>query len=92
MTPTIRPPLTGDQLRAARALAGINRNELSKLSKVAVGVIAAIETSANELRGSHASHTKLHDALHDLGIEILFRGSPSNGGGDGVRWKARPSG
>jgi transcriptional regulator with XRE-family HTH domain len=75
------------QIRAARALLGMNQRELSKLAEVAISTVKRIETSV-EMTGSVRTLWKLQSALEQAGVEFI-PGDDSKGAG--VRLKrARP--
>jgi transcriptional regulator with XRE-family HTH domain len=73
------------QLRAARALLGIDRQELAALSGLSVQTIQRMETSEDIVRGNVDSLTRLVTALHEAGIEFITPGAVSTAGGRGVR-------
>jgi transcriptional regulator with XRE-family HTH domain len=72
--------LTGNHLRAARALVGLDQERLSELSGVSVNTIRNMEACADQPIGGYAStRDKVQRALEDLGIEF------TNGTSPGVR-------
>jgi transcriptional regulator with XRE-family HTH domain len=79
--------MTAAQLRAARAIAGIDQRELARLSGISVPTIQRMEASAGVVRGNVDSLTKLIAALDDLGVELIGEGAASLDGGRGVRLK-----
>lgn len=79
--------ITAAQLRAARALAGLDQRRLAELSGLSLPTIQRMETSEDVIRGNVDSLTKLIAALDSVGIEILGEGAASQGGGRGVRLK-----
>jgi transcriptional regulator with XRE-family HTH domain len=79
--------LTAAQLRAARALLGIDQRDLAQRSGLSVPTIQRMESSDGVIRGNVQSLTKLVDALSVCGIELIGEGATSNGGGRGVRLK-----
>lgn len=80
--------ITAAQLRAARALAGIDQRQLAELSGLSVPTIQRMEASAGVVRGNVDSLMKLVAALDTVGIELIGEGAVSQGGGRGVRLKA----
>lgn len=80
--------ITVSQLRAARALIGIDQRELAALCGLSVPTIQRMEASGGVIRGTVDSLMKLVHALDAAGIEIIAEGAISNGGGRGVRLKA----
>jgi transcriptional regulator with XRE-family HTH domain len=79
--------ITADQLRAARALAGLDQRKLAELSGLSVPTIQRMETSEDVVRGNVDSLTKLIAALDSIGIEFLGEGIVGPAGGRGVRFK-----
>lgn len=79
--------ITAAQMRAARALAGIDQRELAQKSGLSVPTIQRMEASDDVIRGNVDSLMKLIVALEAFGIELIGAGSPSNSGGRGVRLK-----
>jgi transcriptional regulator with XRE-family HTH domain len=79
--------ITAAQLRAARALIGIDQRELAQRSGLSVLTIQRMEASGGVVRGNVDSLMKLIDALAASGIESIGEGAVSNGGGRGVRLK-----
>jgi transcriptional regulator with XRE-family HTH domain len=77
--------ITSGQMRAARALLGIDQRQMALLSGLSVPTIQRMETSEGVVRGNVESLTKLVNALNAAGIELIGEGAPSNGGGRGVR-------
>lgn len=77
--------ITSNQLRAARALAGLDQRELAKLAGVSLPTIQRMESSPGNVRGVIDSLTKVIDALERAGIELINDNATSQGGGRGVR-------
>jgi len=77
--------ITAGQLRAARALLGIDQRALAEASGLSVATIQRMEASEGVVRGNVDSLVKLVAALEGSGIELLGEGSESPGGGRGVR-------
>lgn len=77
--------ITAAQLRAARALLGIDQKTLAKLAGVSVPTIQRMEASTGNVRGVVESLTKVVDALNRAGIELIYDGAVSSEGGRGVR-------
>ncbi len=80
--------ITAAQLRASRALLGIDQQTLADLAGVSLPTIQRMEASPNNVRGVVASLMKVLDALDRAGVELLGDGGASLGGGRGVRFKA----
>jgi transcriptional regulator with XRE-family HTH domain len=82
--------ITSAQLRAARALLGIDQRRLAELSGLSVPTIQRMETSEGTIRGNVDSLMKLVAALDRAGIELIGDGAASVSGGRGVRLKVAP--
>src|SRR5579862_7503550 len=83
--------ITASQLRAARALIGVDQRELAELSGLSVPTIQRMEASEGVIRGNVDSLMKLIGALDAAGIELIGEGAVSQGQGRGVRLKAQHS-
>ena len=79
--------ITAGQLRAARALLGIDQRELAKRCGLSLPTIQRMEASDGVVRGNVDSLMKLVDALAADGIELIGEGAASGVGGRGVRLK-----
>lgn len=82
--------LTAAQLRAARALLGVDQRQLAELSGLSVPTIQRMEASDGVIRGNVDSLMKLIGGLESAGIELIGEGVVSQGGGRGVRLQAQP--
>lgn len=82
--------ITAAQMRAARALLGIDQKVLAKLSGLSVPTIQRMEASSGNVRGIVDSLTKVIAALELAGIELIGEGSVSTAAGRGVRIKSPP--
>jgi len=80
--------ITAAQLRAARALLGIDQRQLAKLSGLSVPTIQRMEASETMVRGNVDSLVRLIAALESAGIELIDDGALSHSRGRGVRLKA----
>ena len=80
--------ITGAQMRAARALLGIDQRELAQRSGLSLPTIQRMESSDGVIRGNVDSLMKLINALDTAGLELIGEGMLSEGGGRGVRLKA----
>ena len=76
--------ITGRQLRAARALLGMEQIELAKRSRVAVGTIRRMESFDEEVGARTSTLSQVQKALEKAGVEFLNDGQP------GVRLKRQP--
>jgi len=81
--------ITAAQLRAARALAGIDQKQLAKQSGLSVPTIQRMEASEGVIRGNVDSLMKLIEALDAAGIVLIAEGESSEHGGRGLRLKKR---
>jgi len=79
--------ITAAQLRAARALAGLDQRKIAELAGLSVPTIQRMEASEGVIRGNVDSLMKLIGALEAAGIELIGQGMASQGGGRGVRLK-----
>jgi len=82
--------ITSAQLRASRALLGIDQRKLAELSGLSLPTIQRMEASEGVIRGNVDSLMKLVAALDANGIELISDNATSSGGGRGVRLK-RPA-
>lgn len=84
------PPImiTAAQLRAARALAGLDQKALATKAGVSLPTIQRMEASAGNVRGVVTTLTKIVAALDAEGVEFIAENAPSVGAGRGVRFKA----
>jgi transcriptional regulator with XRE-family HTH domain len=79
--------ITAAQLRAARALLGVDQRQLAQRCGLSLPTIQRMEASNGVVRGNVESLMKLVDALANHGIELIGEGATSSGGGRGVRLK-----
>ena len=79
--------ITAAQLRAARALLGVDQRELAALSDLSVPTIQRMEGREGLIRGNVDSLMKLIGALDAAGVELIGDDKPSHGGGRGGRLK-----
>jgi len=79
--------LTAGQLRAARALRGLDQRKLAEAAGLSLPTIQRMEASEGVIRGNVDSLMKLVAALEALGLELIADNAPSQGGGRGVRLK-----
>jgi transcriptional regulator with XRE-family HTH domain len=80
--------ITAAQMRAARALAGIDQRELAEMSGLSIPTIQRMEASDGVIRGNVDSLMKLISALDKYGIVLINAETLSPGGGRGVRLKS----
>ena len=79
--------ISAAQMRAARALLGIDQRKLAELSGLSVPTIQRMEASEEVVRGNVDSLVKLVTALNEAGIELIGPRAASPVGGRGVRFK-----
>jgi len=79
--------ITAGQLKASRALLGIDQRKLAKVAGLSLPTIQRMEASDGVIRGNVDSLMKLIAALDSLGIELMSDNAISSGGGRGVRLK-----
>ena len=77
--------ITANQLRAARALLGIDQRQMAELADLSVPTIQRMEASDGVIRANVDSLMKLVSALESAGIELINPGAASATGGRGVR-------
>jgi transcriptional regulator with XRE-family HTH domain len=81
--------ISSGQMKAARALLGIDQRRLAEITGLSVPTIQRMEASDGVVRGNVDSLMKLVNALGAAGIELIGDGATSTAGGRGVR--LRPS-
>ena len=79
--------ITAAQIRAARALLGIDQRQLAEMAGVSLPTIQRMEASAGNVRGVVETLTKVVEAFDRAGIELIGENSVSREGGRGVRFK-----
>ncbi len=84
--------MTAGQMRAARAILGIDQRTLAEMSGVSLPTIQRMEASDGTVRGVVESLTRVVEALDRAGIELIGDNAPSIGAGRGVRFKAAANG
>lgn len=77
--------ITASQLRAARALLGIDQRELADKAGLSLPTIQRMEASHDLIRGNVESLAKLVAALTAYGVELIGENAPCQGKGRGVR-------
>ena len=68
---SLRSLISALQLRAARALLGIDQRQLAEMSGVSLPTIQRMEASEGNVRGVIDTLTKVIEALDRAGVEIL---------------------
>jgi DNA-binding CsgD family transcriptional regulator len=73
--------VTGRQIAAARALAGISQKELADAANISIPTLKRMEGSDGNVTGYRNNVEAVRSALERAGIQFI----PENGGGFGVR-------
>lgn len=79
--------ITAAQLKAARALLGLDQKALAEAAGLSLPTIQRMEASDGTIRGNVDSLMKLVGALDAAGIELIGENVVSAAGGRGVRLK-----
>jgi predicted transcriptional regulator len=82
--------ISANQMRAARALLGIDQKGLAALAAVSLPTVQRMEASDGTVRGTIETLTKVVEALSAAGIELIGNDQQSVGRGRGVRLLERP--
>lgn len=77
--------ITPAQLRAARALLGIDQKVLAELAGISLPTLQRMEASDGTVRGNIDTLTKVIEALNRAGVELIGENARSDRGGRGVR-------
>ncbi len=80
--------ITSAQLKAARALLGIDQRTLAEAAGLSVPTIQRMEASDLMVRSQVGSLVKVIDALTIAGIELIDAGAVSDSGDRGVRLRS----
>lgn len=84
--------ITSQQMRAARALLGIDQRQLAELAGLSLPTIQRMESSDGQVRGIIDTLVKVIRALEGQGIEILGENASSLATGRGVRLREKIDG
>ena len=82
--------MTSGQLRASRAILGLDQKALAALAGVSLPTIQRMEASDGVVRGTVETLTKVIEALERAGVVLIGDGARSNGGGRGIRLRSPP--
>ena len=77
--------ITSFQMRAARALLGIDQKTLAELAGVSLPTIQRMEASTGNVRGVVETLMKVVEAFDRAGVELIGEQARSERGGRGVR-------
>ena len=81
--------ITAQQLRAARALLGMDQRALAEACGLSLPTIQRMEASEGVIRGNVESLMKLIAALDAAGVDLINEGAVSEKGGRGVRLRGQ---
>ena len=84
--------ITAAQMRAARALIGMDQRTLAERAGVSLPTVQRMEASEGVVRGVVDTLVKVIQALEEAGVVLIGDNQPSDGGGRGVRLKTPPEG
>ena len=84
MAPAI---LTGNQIRAGRALLRWSARELAEIAGLSTITVQRLEGGGGAAKGNIESLRKVEEALQSAGVEFIEDGTASLEGGPGVRLK-----
>jgi hypothetical protein len=87
MSQILTKPLSGSQIRAARALVRWSAQDLARHSTVSLRTIRRAELSEERTAMTLANNLSVRRALQSAGVEFI----DENGGGLGVRLRKRQS-
>jgi predicted transcriptional regulator len=82
--------MTSGQLKAARALLGIDQKALASLADVSLPTVQRMEASDGVVRGTVETLTKVIEALSLAGVDLIGDNARSEAGGRGVRLREPP--
>jgi predicted transcriptional regulator len=77
--------ITSQQMRAARALLGIDQRQLAELAGLSPPTIQRMEASGGQVRGVVGTLVKVVSAIEAAGVELIGDNAASPAGGRGVR-------
>jgi DNA-binding XRE family transcriptional regulator len=77
--------ILGRQISAARALIGMTQGDLATRANISVPTLKRMEASAGPASGMANNVAAVQRALEEAGVEFI----PENGGGAGVRLRAK---
>lgn len=84
--------ITGPQIKAARALLGIDQKTLAQMAGLSVPTIQRMEASVSIVGGMVDSLTRVVSAIESAGVELIAEGATSSGGGRGARLRQSGAG
>jgi transcriptional regulator with XRE-family HTH domain len=84
--------ITSQQMRAARALLGIDQRQLAEQAGLSLPTIQRMEASGGQVRGVVDTLVKVIRALENAGVELIGEHAGSTGIGRGVRLRESTNG
>lgn len=79
---------TGNQLKAARALANVEQTELAQAARIHVNTIRSMESSGAETIGGRSANVQaVQRVLEALGVEFLNHGRPGVRMNGPISWR-----
>ena len=81
--------ITSAQIRAARALLGMDQRQLAEAAGLSLPTIQRMEACDGQVRGNGDSMMKVVDAIEQGGVELIGAGAVSPDGGRGVRLRSK---
>jgi transcriptional regulator with XRE-family HTH domain len=84
--------ITSQQMRAARALLGLDQRQLAELAGLSLPTIQRMESSDGQVRGVVDTLVKVITALERAGIELIGEHATTIGVGRGVRLRETVTG
>lgn len=88
----MRGDITGAQLRAARALVGMEQKALAEAAGISAPSLKRLEASPGHIQAYARTIEALKSTLERAGVEFLDDGEASAAGGPGVRLRERGAG
>lgn len=79
--------ITGSQMKAARAMLGMDQRALAEAAGLSLPTIQRMEASAGVVRANVDSMVKVVAALEAAGVALIAEGTVSAEGGRGARLK-----
>lgn len=84
--------ITSQQMRASRALLGIDQRQLAEAAGLSLPTIQRMESSDGQVRGIVDTLVKVIRALEGAGIELIGENASSMATGRGVRLREKANG
>lgn len=82
--------ITGEQLRAARAMLRLDQKQFAALTHMTLGAIRRLERSRGPVAAAPGVIEALRQALEAAGVEIIDAGPYTGIGGPGLRLRGEP--